>query len=165
MVEQIIEVITCDEVNVDDMQFGFMTGRGTTDTIFILRHIQEKYIGNNRNLYFAFVDLEKAFDRVPRNVLWWALRKAGIPEWIVCVVQIMYQNARSCVRINNLYSDVFIVQVGVHRGSVLSPLLFIIVLEASPQEFQTGCPWELLYADNLVIFADTIDELLYKLDL
>ena len=144
------------------MQFGFMPGRGTTDTIFILRHIQEKYIGKNRNLYFAFVDLEKAFDRVPRNVLWW---EVGIQEWIVCVVQIMYQNARSCVRINNLYSDVFIVQVGVHRGSILSPLLFIIVLEALPQEFQTGCPWELLYADNLVIFADTIDELLYKLDL
>ena len=68
-------------------------------------------------------------------------------------------------RINNLYSDVFNVQVGVHQGSVLSPVLFIIVLEALPQEFQTGCPWELLYADDLVIIADTMDELLYRPDL
>ena len=103
------------------MQFGFMLGRGTTDATFILRQTQEKYIGKNRNIYFAFIDLEKAFDRVPRKVLWRTLRKVGITEWIVCVVQIMYQNARSRVRVNNSYSDVFKVQVGVHQGSVLTP--------------------------------------------
>ena len=147
------------------MQFGFMPGCGTTDVIFILRQIQEKYIVENRNLYCAFVDLEKAIDRVPRMILWWALRKVGIPEWIVRVVQIMYQNARSRVRISNSNSDVFNVQVGIHQGSVLNPLLFIIILEALSQEFQTGCPCELLYADSLVIIADTIDKLLHKWDL
>ena len=91
MVERILEVINRDVVYVDDMQFGFMPGRSTTDAIFILRQIQEKYIGKNRNLYFAFVDLVKACDRVPRKVLWWALRKVGIPERIVRVVQIMYK--------------------------------------------------------------------------
>ena len=67
-----------------------MSGHGTTDAIFILRQIQKKYIGKNRNLYFAFVDLKKAFVRVPRKVLWWSLRKVGIPEWIVRVFQILY---------------------------------------------------------------------------
>ena len=57
------------------------------------------------------------------------------------------------------------VHVGVHQGSVLSPLLFVIVLEALSREFRTGCPCECLYADDLVIIADTMDELLYKLDL
>ena len=70
VVKQIIEVIISDVVNVDDVKFGFMSGCGTTDAIFILRQIQEKYIRNNRKLYFAFVDLEKAFDKVPRKVLW-----------------------------------------------------------------------------------------------
>ena len=163
VVECIIEVIIRDIVNIDEMQFGFMPGCGTTDAIFILRQIQEKYINKNCNLYFAFIDLEKAFDRVPRKVLWWALRKVGVPEWIVRVVQIMYQSARCKVKVNNSYSDVFNVQVGVHQGSVLSPLLFIIVLEALSHEFRTGCPWELLYADDLVIIADTIDKLLSKL--
>ena len=83
-----------DVVNVDDIQFGFMPERGTTDAILILRQIQEKYIGKNRNLYLTFVGLEKAFDRVPRKVIWWALRKVGMPEWIVRVVQIMYQNKK-----------------------------------------------------------------------
>ena len=69
------------------------------------------------------------------------------------------------MRINNSYSDVFKVQVEVQQSSVLSPLIFIIVLETLSQKFQTGCPWELLYADDLVIIANTMDELLYKLDL
>ena len=75
----------------------------------------------------------------------------------------MYQNARSQVKVNNLFTDVFDVQAGVHQGSVLSPLLSIIVLEALSREFRTSCPWELLYADDLVLIADTMDELLSKL--
>ena len=63
--------------------------------------------------------------------------EVGVPEWIVRVIQVMYQNARSQMRVNNLFSDVFDVQVGVYQGSVLSPLLFIIVLEALSQEFNT----------------------------
>ena len=51
------------------------------------------------------------------------------------------------------------------KAQYQAPLLFIIVLEALSREFQTGCPWELLYAEDLVIIADTMDELLYTLDL
>ena len=47
-------------------------------------------------------------------------------------------------------------KVGVHQGSVLSPLLFTIVLEALSREFRAGVPWEDLYADDLVIIADSI---------
>ena len=75
----------------------------------------------------------------------------------------MYSEARSRVRINNSFSDSFEVQVGVHQGSVLSPLLFIIVLEALSREFRTGCPWELLYADDLVLASDSMEGLLHKL--
>ena len=53
----------------------------------------------------AFVDLEKAFDRVPRKVIWWALRKLGVEEWIVRLVQGMYANARSRVRVCEGYSE------------------------------------------------------------
>ena len=75
----------------------------------------------------------------------------------------MYANARSRVRVGSLYTDEFGVNVGVHQGSVLSPLLFIIVLEALSREFRTGCPWKLLYADDLVIVDETLEGLLSRL--
>ena len=163
VIQRIIEDLIRNIAKVDDMPFGFMPGPGTTDAIFIVRKIQEKaYIKKNQNVYFAFVDLEKAFDTVPRRVLSWAQRKFGVPGWILRVIQVMYQNARRQVRVNNLFSDVFDVQVGVHQGSVLSPLLFIIVLEALSREFRTSCLWELLYAEDLVLPADTMYELLSK---
>ena len=111
----------------------------------------------------AFVDLEKEFDRVPRKVIWWALRKLGVEEWIVGLVQGMYANARSRVRVGEGFSKEFEVKVGVHQGSVLSPLLFIIVLEALSREFRAGVPWEDLYADDLVIIADSLEECVRRL--
>ena len=102
----------------------------------------------------AFVDLEKAFDRVSRRVIWWALRKLSVDEWLLQLIQSMYENARSRVHVGCNLSEQFSVKVGVHQGSFLSPLLFIMVLEALSQEFRTGCPWENLYADDLVIITE-----------
>ena len=111
----------------------------------------------------AFVDLEKAFDRVLRKVIWWALRKLGVEEWIVRLVQGMYANARRRVPVGEGFSKGFEVKVGVHQGSVLSPLFFIIVLEALSCEFRVGVPWEDLYADDLVIIADSQEESVRRL--
>ena len=122
-------------VSIDNSQFGFVPGRGTTDAIFVVRQLQEKYLAANKRLYMASVDLEKAFDRVPRKVIWWVLE-----EWIVRLVQGMYANARSHVRVGEGYSEEFEVKVGVHQGSVLSPLLFIIVHEAYHQSSTLGSP-------------------------
>ena len=64
-------------VSINDSQFGFVPGRGTTDAIFAVRHLRE-YLAANKRLYMAFVDLEKAFDGVSRKVIRWALRKLGV---------------------------------------------------------------------------------------
>ena len=145
------------------MQFGFVPGRGTTDAIFIIRQLQEKYIAANKPLYFAFVDLEKASDPVPRKALWWALRSFGVEEWAVLVIQGMYRDVKSRVRVNGQCSKEFGVGVGVHQGSVHSPLLFILVLEALSRQFCTGVPWELLYADNLAVMAYSLEECIARL--
>ena len=68
-----MEKIVREKVFIDDMQFGFMPGLGTTDAIFILRQLQEEHLPKNRKLCFAFIDLEKAFNRIPRVVIWWTI--------------------------------------------------------------------------------------------
>jgi len=62
VVERIFEYRIWQQIDIDDMQFGFMKGKGSTDGIFILRQMQEKFKPKGKKLYFAFVDLEKAFD-------------------------------------------------------------------------------------------------------
>ena len=63
--ERIFEDRIRQQIDIDDMQFGFMKGKGTTDDIFIVRQMQEKFRAEGKKLYFGLVDLEKAFDRVP----------------------------------------------------------------------------------------------------
>ena len=75
----------------------------------------------------------------------------------------MYANAQSHVRVGEGYSEEFEVKVGVHQGSVLSPLLFIIVLEAISRVFHSGVPWEDLYADHLVIIAESLEKCVRRL--
>ena len=64
-------------MTIDTFQFGFVPDRGTTDAIFVLRQLQEKYLSVGKRLYMAFLDLEKAFDPVPWKVVLWAMRKLG----------------------------------------------------------------------------------------
>ena len=89
---------------IDKMQFAFVPGWGTNCAIFIICQLQEKFLSmrdlddKNLTLYFAFVDLEKAFDKVPFKVIWWALCSLGVYEWIVHLLQAMYSKTRSKVR-------------------------------------------------------------------
>ena len=68
-VERIFEHRIRQQIDIDDMQFGFMKGKGTTYAILIVRHMQEKFRAKGKKLCFGFVDLEKAFDRVPKEVI------------------------------------------------------------------------------------------------
>ena len=92
--------------------------------------------------------------------------KLGIDKWSVHLVQSMYKDVGSRVRVDDGYSEEFGVRVGVHQDSVLSPLLFIVVLVALSREVCTGCPWDLLFADDLMISAGlmSFEELLIKLN-
>jgi len=104
------------------------------------------------------VDLEKAFDRVPREVISWAMRKLGVEEWLISAVMSMYIGAKTVVRTVYGNSQSFEVKVGMHQGSALSPLSFVIVMAAISREFRVALPWELLYADDLASIAETEED-------
>ena len=67
-----------------------MPGRGTVDVVFVLRRLTEKFRAKNKRLFFVFVDLKKAFDRVPREVIRFALRWKVVPECLVDEVMSLF---------------------------------------------------------------------------
>ena len=81
------------------MQLGFSPGKGTTDAIFVIRQVQEKFLEKKKDLWIAFVDLEKASDRVPREILWWTLQCVRVDKWLVNVVKSMYVGATTAVKL------------------------------------------------------------------
>jgi len=115
-----------------------MKGKGNTDAIFIVRQNQEKFRAKGKKLYFGFVNLEKAFDRVLR-VIRRAMHKFGVEEWSVLAGMSMYTGAKTVVRTVYSNSNGFEVKVSKHQGR----LLFVTVMEASSREFRVALPWEL----------------------
>ena len=158
IVERVLEKIR-ELVKVDDMQFGFMPGKGTTDTLFVLRRMQEEFQKKEKKLYMCFVDLEKVFDRVHRKVMEWVLRKKSLPEVLVKAVMSLYEGSRTKVRAVSGLSEEFGVRVGVHQGSVISPLIFAIVVDAVTEQARKGLFNEILYADDLVLMSKNLEDL------
>ena len=89
-IERVLDLVIRSQVDINSMQFGFVPGWGTTDAIFILCQLQGKHLGKHKLLYFAFVDLEKTFDLVPRKVLWWAMSRVRVEKWVLNAVNAMY---------------------------------------------------------------------------
>ena len=104
------------QVLIDNMQFGFMPGKGTTEAIFIMRQVQKKHPAKKKKLYYVFVDLEKEFDRVPKEVVRWALRKLGVDVWLIRKVMPLYTQAYTVIRTDAGLSESSEVNVGLHKG-------------------------------------------------
>ena len=97
-----------------------MPGKETVDAIFAVRRVQEKYQKKDKKLYMCFVEMEKAFDRVPRKVMELAMRKKGLSKVIVRAVMSLYDGAKTRVRVGSAYVEEFEVKAGVRQGSVLA---------------------------------------------
>ena len=87
-------------VDTDKRQHRFMPGRGTADAVFVLRRLGEKFRAKNKKLFGIFVDLEKAFDRVSREVIRFSLRRKGVPEYLVNGVMSLYKGCKAAVSVN-----------------------------------------------------------------
>ncbi|KAK3529887.1 hypothetical protein QTP86_007205 [Hemibagrus guttatus] len=156
--ERVVEARLRKVVEICEQQYGFMPRKSTTDVIFALRILMEKYRDGQRELHCVFVDLEKAYDRVPREELWYCMRKSGVAEKYVRVVQDMYERSRTVVRCAVGQTEEFKVEVGLHQGSVLSPFLFAIVMDQLSEEVRQESPWTMMFADDIVICSESREQ-------
>ncbi|KAK3540626.1 hypothetical protein QTP70_034381 [Hemibagrus guttatus] len=103
-------------------------------------------------------NLEKAYDRVPREELWYCMRKSGVAGKYVRVVQDMYERSRTVVRCAVGQTEEFNVEVGLHQGSALSPFLFAIVMDQLSEEVRQESPWTMMFADDIVICSESREQ-------
>ena len=153
--ERVIEARLREKVVICEQQYGFMPKKSTTDALFALRILMEKYREGQKELHCVFVDLEKAYDRVPRDELWYCMRKSGVAEKYIRVVQDMYENSETAVRSSVGLSDSFRVKVGLHQGSALSPFLFAIIMDRLTDEIRQESPWTMMFADDIVLCSNS----------
>ena len=90
---------------MNKMQFGFMPRKGTVDAMFIVKRMQEEYQKKDK-LYMCFVDIKKAFNRVPRKMTEWAMRKKGLSEVMLRAVMSLYDGAKTRVRVGSAFSEI-----------------------------------------------------------
>ena len=157
-----------------EAQAGFRKGMGTIDNVFILHSLISHCLNEKKQLFAAFVDFKKAFDFVVRDVLWYKLIQMGVRGKILNIIQSMYSNIKSRVKFDNIVSDEFSSFLGVRQGECLSPFLFSMYLNDIENVFiQKGVAgfdigllklFLLLYADDIVIFVESSDDLQKGLD-
>ena len=151
------------ESKLEHGQCGFRPGRSTTDQIFTLKQIFEKSWEYGKDLFVCFVDLEKAYDRVPPDKLWKVLQEYGVDGQLLRAIKSFYCRPEVCVRVNGKQSKPFYVGVGLRQGCVLSLLLFIVNMNWIDKYSQADeCATigkckisRLLFADDLVLLSST----------
>ena len=158
-----------------EAQAGFRSHMSTVDNIFVLHNLISHVLNQGKQLYCVFIDFTKAFDYVVRDNLWYKLVKLGLRGKILNIVKSMYQTVKSRVKVFNSLGNEFYCSLGVRQGECLSPLLFSFYLNDIEEQFLNSNMdglevdmvkiFMLLYADDIVFFANTPEELQLGLDL
>lgn len=163
----------CVDEKLRENQAGFRNNRSCGDQIATLRIIIEQSIEWNSSVYVNFIDFEKAFDSVDREILWKLTAHYGIPAKIINIIRSTYQGMRCQVLHEGCISEAFEVLTGVRQGCLLSPFLFLLcidwVMKETTSNRRTGIQWSLTeqledldFADDLALLAHTHQQMQEK---
>ena len=150
-----------------DEQAGFGKDRSCIDQIATLRILVEQTIDWSSLLYLLFVDFEKAFDSADREAMWRILRHYGIPDKIINMLKVQYQGFTCQVLHGGTMTAPIEVKTDVRQGCILSPLLFLVVLDwVSKNAYEgkrLGLQWTLTQRIEDLDYADDLCLLTYRL--
>jgi hypothetical protein len=125
------------------------------EAIFLIRQLMERCREQKKDLYMIFIDLEKAYDKVPRNVMWWALQKHKVLSKYIILIKDIYDNVVTSVRTSDGDTNDFPINIGPHQGSALSPYIFDLVMDEVRRDIQGGIPWCMLFANDVVLVDES----------
>ena len=156
-------------------QAGFQKGKSCQDQIFILNALLTNHVKlKKKKIYAAFIHLTAAFDSIVHEVLWEQLKIQGVSKKFINTVKALYENAKVKVLINGKYTKNIKINKGVLQGEPLSPslfnaFLFDIVTNLKKENINAVTLGNtevdlLLYADDIVVLADTKIDLQRKLN-
>jgi hypothetical protein len=111
-----------------------------------------------------FIDLED-YDKVPRNVMWWALQKHKVSSKYITLIKDMYDNVVTSVRTSERDINDFPINIGLHQGSALSPYLFALMMDDVTRDIQGGIPLCMLFVDDVVLVDESRTGVDQKLEL
>ena len=158
-----------------DSQNGFRKGRSCVDHLETLTSIVETRKLLKRSTYLAYIDFSRAYDGIRRDYLWYKLEKMGlnVESKFLCALKSLYRNVKSSVRLQGCFSHWFQVNVGLKQGCLLSTTLFNLYindLASNIDALKRGVRIHneqvslLMYADDLVLLAETSNDLQCMLD-
>lgn len=146
------------ETFVGEYQSGFREGRSTTDQMFTLRQILDKFREYNLRTHHLFVDFKAAYDSVKRNELWHIMLEHGFPAKLIRLIRATLDGSKSSVRISGETSDSFVTLDGLKQGDALSNLLFNIALEGAIRRSGVQRNGTIINKSYMLLgFADDID--------
>ena len=163
---------------LSDAQSGFRNGYSAQDHIFTLQQIIRKIKDQQKEVYIVFIDIEKAFDRVQRDEIWKSINIRGINNHLIAAIKSIYNRCTNYVRMHNTKSSTFTTQDGLRQGGVLSPTLFIILMDevlkqcdkktkklhVGYNKLKPSCISECMFADDIALLASNEDDLKHNLE-
>jgi len=107
-----------------ESQCGFRKGCGCSDMVFTVEQLIEKAHEHKAKIFFVFIDLRKAYNSVPREALWVALRKLGVPDTLIELIRSFHQDMKATIRLDGTLLEEIRVENGLRQGCCMAPALF-----------------------------------------
>ena len=157
-------------------QAGFRPRMSTLHPVFTLQHLIDRAAHLKHPLFCCFLDLKGAYDRVPRDLLWQALQRLGVPNTLLGAIQSLYNTAEYAISVGGRRGDSMQSACGVKQGCPLSPTLFGLLLDGLHWALLEGAPGagpplacgrrvpDLGYADDFCLLASSAGDLQHLLD-